>query len=87
MQAPNSVLNQKISRNRRFATQQFKVERLKRVAKASHGTLNDVVLALCAGALRRFLQEQDGLPTEPLTHVTRQSVSYTHLTLPTSDLV
>ena len=46
---------------------QFKVERLKRVAKASHGTLNDVVLALCAGALRRFLQEQDGLPTEPLT--------------------
>ena len=67
MQAPNSVLNQKISRNRRFATQQFKVERLKRVAKASHGTLNDVVLALCAGALRRFLQEQDGLPTEPLT--------------------
>jgi WS/DGAT/MGAT family acyltransferase len=67
MQAPKSVLNQKISRNRRFATQQFQVERLKKVAKAAHGTLNDVVLALCAGALRRFLQEQDGLPTEALT--------------------
>ncbi len=67
MQAPKSSLNQKISRNRRFATQQFNVERLKRVAKASHGTLNDVVLALCAGALRRFLQEQHELPKEPLT--------------------
>ena len=67
MQAPNSVLNQKISRNRRFATQQFKVERLKKVAKASGGTLNDVVLALCAGALRRFLQEQQALPHDALT--------------------
>lgn len=67
MQAPKSALNQKISRNRRFATQQFNVERLKKVAKACHGTLNDVVLALCAGALRRFLAQQNDLPSEPLT--------------------
>ena len=63
MQAPKSALNQKISRNRRFATQQFNVERLKKVAKACHGTLNDVVLALCAGALRRFLAQQNDLPS------------------------
>ncbi|HEX4871974.1 MAG TPA: wax ester/triacylglycerol synthase family O-acyltransferase [Nevskiaceae bacterium] len=67
MQAPRSVLNQKISRNRRFATQQFDVERLKRVAKAHGGTLNDLVLALCAGALRRLLCEQGALPEQPLT--------------------
>ncbi len=67
MQAPKSVLNQKISRNRRFATQQFPVDRLKQVAKTHAGTLNDVVLALCAGSLRRLLQEQDALPEEPLT--------------------
>ncbi len=67
MQAPKSVINQKISRNRRFATQQFEVERLKRVAKTYAGTLNDVVLALCAGSLRRLLLEQNLLPTEPLT--------------------
>lgn len=67
MQAPKSVINQKISRNRRFATQQFEVERLKRVAKTYAGTLNDVVLALCAGSLRRLLLEQDLLPSEALT--------------------
>lgn len=67
MQAPKSILNQKISRNRRFATQQFSLERLKRVAKAHGGTLNDLVLALCATALRRLLGELDALPAEPLT--------------------
>ena len=55
MQAPKSILNQKISRNRRFANQQFSLERLKRVAKAKGGTLNDLVLVLvlCATAFRR----------------------------------
>ncbi|MCX7061564.1 MAG: wax ester/triacylglycerol synthase family O-acyltransferase [Gammaproteobacteria bacterium] len=67
MQAPKSILNQKISRNRRFATQQFALDRLKRVAKAHGGTLNDLVLALCAAALRRLLTELDALPAEPLT--------------------
>lgn len=67
MQAPKSVINQKISRNRRFATQQFPVERLKAVAKAQGGTLNDAVLALCGAALRRLLLEQDALPAQPLT--------------------
>ena len=67
MQAPKSLLNQKISRNRRFATQQFPVERLKRVAKAHGGTLNDIVLALCGGALRKLLSELDALPEKPLT--------------------
>jgi WS/DGAT/MGAT family acyltransferase len=67
MQAPKSILNQKISRNRRFATQQFPVQRLKDVAQHFGGTLNDMVMALCAGALRRLLMEQDALPERPLT--------------------
>lgn len=67
MQAPKSVLNQRISRNRRFATQQFDVSRLKTVAAARGGTLNDAVLMLCGSALRRYLIEQDALPLEPLT--------------------
>jgi diacylglycerol O-acyltransferase / wax synthase len=67
LQAPKTILNRKISRNRRFATQTFEVERLKRVAKASGGTLNDVVLALCGGPLRRLLEELGALPDRTLT--------------------
>jgi WS/DGAT/MGAT family acyltransferase len=67
MQAPKSILNQRIGRNRRFATQTYAVDRFKRVAKASGGTINDVVLAVCAGSLRRFLDEQGALPDDPLT--------------------
>lgn len=67
MQAPKSPINQRIGRNRRFATQTFEVERLKRAAKQHGATLNDVVLALCAQGLRELLLEQGALPTRPLT--------------------
>ena len=65
--APASILNGRVREKRRFATQQFPMERLRAVAAAGHCTLNDVVLALCGGALRRFLDERDSLPAKPLT--------------------
>ena len=65
--APRSVLNGRVREKRRFATQQFSMERLRTLAKAGEGTLNDVVLAICGGALRRFLAERDSLPDKPLT--------------------
>lgn len=65
-QAPRCVLNGRISRNRRFATAQLELARIKAVAKAAGGTLNDVILALCAASLRRYLGERDALPTAPL---------------------
>jgi hypothetical protein len=61
------VLNQKITRNRRFATQSYDVERLKRAAKLGGGTVNDVVLSICSSALRRLLLEQGALPDKTLT--------------------
>lgn len=66
-EAPRSVVNRAIGRNRRFATQQLETKRLRDVAQALDGTLNDVILALCAGALRRLLSEQGALPGEPMT--------------------
>jgi WS/DGAT/MGAT family acyltransferase len=66
LQAPHSILNRRISRNRRFATQRMAVDRLRRVADAGGGTLNDVVLALCGTALRRLLLDLDALPDRPL---------------------
>ena len=66
LQAPKCVLNARISRNRRFATQKLATARVKAVAAAAEGTVNDVVLALCAAALRRYLAELDALPAQPL---------------------
>lgn len=66
MQAPKTIFNRRISRNRRFATQSCALERLKAVCKSSGGTLNDVILALCGAALRRLLLDLNALPDQPL---------------------
>lgn len=65
--APKSILNGRITGQRRFATQSYSIERIKRLAKAADATLNDVVLAICGGALRRFLKEANALPATSLT--------------------
>jgi WS/DGAT/MGAT family acyltransferase len=64
---PVSVLNHRVTAQRRFATQQYRLERLKALSKVSGASLNDIVLYLCGTALRRFLLEQDNLPEAPLT--------------------
>jgi WS/DGAT/MGAT family acyltransferase len=65
--SPVSILNGRVREKRRFATQQFSMDRLRALATAAGGTLNDVVLAICGGALRRFLLERDALPEKSLT--------------------
>ncbi|MCW2849804.1 MAG: wax ester/triacylglycerol synthase family O-acyltransferase [Marmoricola sp.] len=65
--APGSVLNTRIQAPRRFATQTYDLDRLKAVAKAADGSLNDVFLAVCGGALRRYLTDLDALPEHTLT--------------------
>jgi diacylglycerol O-acyltransferase len=64
--APRSILNGRIGRNRRFATQQYELEHLKRLGAGHGATLNDVFLAIVGGGLRRFLSELDELPDAPL---------------------
>ena len=65
--SPRSVLNRRIQAPRRFATLVYEIDRLKRVAKAAEGSLNDVFLAISGGALRRYLADLDALPTDSLT--------------------
>jgi len=69
MRAPRTILNGNITGARRFAAQSWPLDQLKSIAKAagSDVTLNDVVLAMCAGALRDYLIELDALPDAPLT--------------------
>jgi WS/DGAT/MGAT family acyltransferase len=45
----------------------FQLDDLKQVRKSVPGsTINDVVLAICSGALRKYLQHHDELPEDPL---------------------
>ena len=67
LDSPRSILNGRVREKRRFATQKFSLERLRTLAQATGGTLNDVVLGICGGALRRFLLERDALPEQSLT--------------------
>src|SRR4051794_9354181 len=64
--APRTILNQPITAARRFAAQDWPVERLRNIAKATSTTLNDVVLAMCSGAMRGYLLELDALPDTTL---------------------
>jgi len=66
-QAPHSILNGRVSGQRRFATQQFSLDRIKCLARAAEVTVNDVILAICGGALREFLRESTNLPSRSLT--------------------
>jgi diacylglycerol O-acyltransferase len=66
LSAPKSMFNVPITGARRFAAQSWPMDRIRRVGKASECTVNDVVLAMCAGALRRYLLSMDALPDAPL---------------------
>ncbi len=65
-QAPRTIFNVQITGARRFAAQQWDLDRIKAIRKATGATLNDVVLAMCSGALRRYLLQLDALPDRPL---------------------
>jgi len=64
--APRSILQQNITGARRFAAQDWELERVKAIGKSTGTTLNDVVLAMCSGALRQYLLELDALPDTSL---------------------
>jgi WS/DGAT/MGAT family acyltransferase len=64
---PISVLNHRVTGQRRFATQQYDLATLKHLAKHFDCSLNDIVLYLSATALRRFMEESNMLPDKPLT--------------------
>ncbi|AYA04049.1 wax ester/triacylglycerol synthase family O-acyltransferase [Acinetobacter sp. WCHAc010034] len=73
-QAPSSILNQRVSSSRRFAAQSFDFSRLHNIAKALGVTINDIVLAICSGALREYLITQNALPKKPLIAMVPASV-------------
>ena len=72
--APRTSFNLAITPHRRACFGQAAFEDLKAVKDRFGCTVNDVVLALCAGALRRYLLARDELPEEPLVALVPMSV-------------
>jgi diacylglycerol O-acyltransferase len=64
--APPTPWNRTITSHRRFAMRSASLDTLKDLKTASDGTVNDVVMAICTGALRRYLIHHEALPDRPL---------------------
>lgn len=60
--APKTILNGSITRHRKTATAEVSLEDVKLIRRVFGTTVNDVVLAVCAGALRRYLDSHNDLP-------------------------
>jgi diacylglycerol O-acyltransferase len=71
---PRTSLNTNVSGARRFVAQSFAFSRVRAICKAMDATVNDVVLAMCAGALRRYLLARDELPLHSLKAMAPVSV-------------
>ena len=66
LQAPASLLNQRISNTRTFLANTYALSRFQKIAERLQVTTNDVALAICSGALRSYLLQLQQLPKESL---------------------
>jgi len=75
LSAPSAVFNQPIASGRTFWGKNFDFDRIRAIRKAVPGvTINDVVLAVCAGGLRSYLDSKGELPIKPLVAMAPISV-------------
>jgi diacylglycerol O-acyltransferase / wax synthase len=71
---PKTCFNGPISGHRRFSFGQMSLDRVKAIKNETGTTVNDVVVSLCAGALREWLNERSELPSKPLVALVPVSV-------------
>jgi diacylglycerol O-acyltransferase / wax synthase len=74
LRAPHTPFNANITPHRRWAVTDLPLSEVKSVRAATGLTVNDVVMALCAGALRRWLLDHDALPEAALVAAVPVSV-------------
>lgn len=72
--APATPFNKPITPHRRFAFRSVDLGSVKEVKNAFGVSVNDVVMAMCAGALRRWLEDHDALPESALVAMVPVSV-------------
>ncbi len=64
--APTTLFNSSVSGARRFAVKSISLSAIKKLSKDADATVNDIILAICSGALRRYLIDKNELPEKPL---------------------
>jgi diacylglycerol O-acyltransferase len=64
--APRTSFSGRLSAHRRFAFGRLSLADVKAVKDVHGCTVNDVIVSICAGAVRRWLVEHDELPQDPL---------------------
>ena len=73
--APPSIFNRPVTAGRTFWGRNFDFERIRAIRKSVQGTtVNDVVLAICAGGLRSYLVQRNELPPKSLVAMAPISV-------------
>jgi diacylglycerol O-acyltransferase len=71
---PRTPFNAPITAHRRFAFRSVPLQTIKDIKGALGATVNDVVMAVCAGGLRTWLEAHDALPDGPLVSMIPVSV-------------
>lgn len=64
--APHTAFNRSVLKPRSYATGELPLAEAKAIGKVTGATLNDVFLAVCGGALRRYLDRKGQLPARSL---------------------
>jgi WS/DGAT/MGAT family acyltransferase len=72
--APRTSFSVPITERRAFAFRQLPMDKARAVKRANGVTINDVVLAMCGGALRHYLAARDQLPDTPVVAMVPVSV-------------
>lgn len=63
---PNTIFNKNVSPKRTWGTAILSFERINTLRKIMGVTVNDLILTICAGGIRRYLEEREKLPSQPL---------------------
>ncbi|MCU1429327.1 MAG: wax ester synthase/diacylglycerol acyltransferase [Actinomycetia bacterium] len=74
LRAPRTPFNASITPQRSFAFRSTSLDTVKAVKNALGATVNDVVMAMCAGGLRTYLAAHDALPDDPLVAMVPVSI-------------
>jgi diacylglycerol O-acyltransferase len=63
---PKTIFNNSISPKRTWGTAILSFDRINTLRKIMEVSINDIIIAICAGGIRRYLEEREELPAQPL---------------------